>query len=139
MQTSKQKAVVRRWVKNLRSGQYKQGTGYLVTIEKGVDKFCCLGVLCDMAVRAKVISPPKEVSESDGTRVYLYEETGIPWRDLLTTHLPKAVQKWAGMASGIGEFSNPVSGKYSLAELNDSGKTFKTIAKVESNPEGLFV
>lgn len=35
----------KRWLKALRSGEYKQGVGYL----KNGDEFCCLGVLCDLA------------------------------------------------------------------------------------------
>lgn len=34
-----------RWVAALRSGKYEQGAGCLRTKE---DKFCCLGVLCDL-------------------------------------------------------------------------------------------
>ena len=40
----KQKDLVKRWVANLRSGNYKQGKSRL-RIE---DQFCCLGVLCDV-------------------------------------------------------------------------------------------
>jgi hypothetical protein len=35
--------IKQRWVDALRSGQYKQGKGFL---HRG-NKFCCLGVLCD--------------------------------------------------------------------------------------------
>lgn len=34
----------KKWVKALRSGKYKRGTGQL---KKG-DKYCCLGVLCEI-------------------------------------------------------------------------------------------
>lgn len=34
-----------RWVEALRSGKYKQGVGYLRTID---EQFCCLGVLADI-------------------------------------------------------------------------------------------
>lgn len=37
-----------RWVKALRSGEYKQGRAALRTAD---DKFCCLGVLCDLAAK----------------------------------------------------------------------------------------
>lgn len=36
--------VKRIWVKVLRSGNYKQGSHYL----RRNDKYCCLGVLCDI-------------------------------------------------------------------------------------------
>lgn len=36
----------RKWVEALRSGEYKQGVGYLRDDE---NHFCCLGVLCDIS------------------------------------------------------------------------------------------
>jgi hypothetical protein len=40
------KQLIQHWVKTLRSGEYQQGSTVLRTID---DKFCCLGVLCDIA------------------------------------------------------------------------------------------
>lgn len=38
-----------KWIKALRSGQYKQGTGYLCRADLDTPKaFCCLGVLFDI-------------------------------------------------------------------------------------------
>ena len=43
------KRIKNRWIKALRSGEYVQGTDALVTAtDAGYDKFCCLGVLCDV-------------------------------------------------------------------------------------------
>lgn len=63
--------LARRWVKALRSGEYKQATGGLRSEAGG---FCCLGVLCDVVdpsqwepdglwfrYRGNRGSPPKEV------------------------------------------------------------------------------
>ncbi len=36
-----------KWLKALRSDEYVQGHRRLVTLAKGWDEFCCLGVLCD--------------------------------------------------------------------------------------------
>ena len=36
------------WVKALRSKKYEQGIGHLHNSESGKDKFCCLGVLCEV-------------------------------------------------------------------------------------------
>lgn len=41
----KQRAMLRAWIKALRSGKYKQGHKALST----ADNYCCLGVLCDVA------------------------------------------------------------------------------------------
>lgn len=124
-QTKKQKAVVRRWVKALESGQYRQGTGFLVSRGRKFDKFCCLGVLCDMAVRAKVIAAPKSYSNTP----YAYcGENKV---------LPPTVLRWAGLKSENGDFGDDGN---TLAELNDDGNTFKQIAKIiRSNPDGIFV
>lgn len=123
-QTKKQKAIVRRWVKNLESGLYKQGKGVLAESDKDFDRFCCLGVLCDMAVRAKVIPAPLPVGIGDA---YEYvNQTG---------NLPRAVRDWAGMMDRSGDYDSG-----NLANLNDDGKKFKTIAKIiKSDPKGLFV
>lgn len=37
---------VRKWIRALRSGKYAQGTSYL----RRADKFCCLGVACDLVM-----------------------------------------------------------------------------------------
>lgn len=39
-------SLVKRWIKALRSGKYKQGKKALRTSN---NEFCCLGVLCDVA------------------------------------------------------------------------------------------
>lgn len=36
-----------KWIKTLRSGEYKQGTGKLK--DETLNTFCCLGVLCEVA------------------------------------------------------------------------------------------
>lgn len=40
------------WVKALRSGDYVQGTGCLVSEHNGVDHFCCLGVAANLLIKA---------------------------------------------------------------------------------------
>jgi hypothetical protein len=42
--TIDKQALKQRWVEALRSGEYEQGAGAL----RNGDKFCCLGVLCDI-------------------------------------------------------------------------------------------
>lgn len=39
------KSIMKRWVKALRSGKYKKGTGQL----RSGNRFCCLGVLCELS------------------------------------------------------------------------------------------
>lgn len=42
-----------KWLKALRSGEYKQGGGYL----QRDGKFCCLGVLCEIAEVPFTLAP----------------------------------------------------------------------------------
>ena len=69
------------WVRRLRSGDYEQGQGYL----RFGDKYCCLGVLCDMAVEAGVIEETHGPSEKFSLFVFQ------------TQMLPISVAKWAGL------------------------------------------
>jgi hypothetical protein len=120
--TKKQKAIVSKWVKALHSGKYTQGKRKLHYKYRGTDKYCCLGVLCDLAVKAKVIPAP----EKSGT-TFLYDDND--------GSLTAPVMEWAGLADATGDF---IGG--SLAAMNDDGKKFSTIAKIiESKPDGLFV
>lgn len=68
---TEQQKIRKRWVANLRSGEYKQGKGFLArkaARSNAHDRFCCLGVLCDMAVRARVIPKPKDSEEYDSEK-----------------------------------------------------------------------
>jgi hypothetical protein len=98
-------AVVKeKWVAALRSGEYKQTKGELVKVSgDGSQSYCCLGVLCDLAVKEGVISESLFV---DG---------------YLATPGPEVV-KWAGMESKNPEVSTSVVDGFlhpSVAEVND--------------------
>lgn len=75
------------WLEALRSGRYEQG-------EKNLErdgKFCCLGVLCDLAVQAGVIEK-KGTSLLSGDGLVAYGTDS----DLYHTALPPAaVHRWA--------------------------------------------
>jgi len=62
--------LIREWIAALRSGEYKQGYRQLKTLASceadKVPHFCCLGVLCEVAVKHAMI----KLEGSDG---YLYE------------------------------------------------------------------
>lgn len=72
------------WVAALNSGEYKQGTLWL----RNNDKFCCLGVLCDLAVKAGVTT--QEPLSPTNPQVVMYGGTH-------TGALPANVVKWAGI------------------------------------------
>ncbi len=118
--------VKRKWLKALRSGDYPQTHGILHD-EEG---FCCLGVLCDLAVEGGVVDPPKKIDyishDRKGQHVektyYVYGEE--KWRELL----PRKVMAWAGLVA-----PNPlVKSKLglTLSGLNDRGRSFKQIANI---------
>lgn len=100
------KDIKKLWVKALRSGQYKQGTDCLRTGEK----FCCLGVLCDLHAKA--------TGDFWKNKNVYYEETGV---------LPIPVMRWAGLNN-----KNPYIGDYALSQYNDGEdckkQSFKKIA-----------
>ena len=51
-------AVIEKWVEALESDEYEQVTGRLKrNTNSGVVGYCCLGVLCELAVKEKVIAP----------------------------------------------------------------------------------
>lgn len=67
------------WIDALRSGEYKQGRE---SLQKN-DRFCCLGVLCDLAEKNKQPILKDSVD-------------GITFFDGECEFLPKAVMRWAG-------------------------------------------
>lgn len=118
------KTIADKWVKALRSGDYKQGRGLLCEN----DKFCCLGVLCDIAVKNDVaVKVTIKGGEFFKRRVY----------DTFHNQLPRSVTEWAGMKKNNfgGKFKPldlPDDVMYeSLWELNDlAKKNFNEIATV---------
>lgn len=122
------------WVEVLRSGEYQQTRSILHRKEKineeFVDSFCCLGVACDMAVKAGVI--PEGEGRSSFASIIAYGD--------VDSILPQEVADWLGLASIRGDYE--VEGfelKTALTSDNDNGKSFAEIADIiESEPKGLF-
>lgn len=130
--------IMKKWIKALRSGKYKQGQGTLKQYDsKGNAQHCCLGVLCElynqeMKKNKKKTLPEKTINGSDFS--HGYTKFGNKLDDL-----PVEVRKWAGMKNSMGEFYTGINwfGDYkvekikeSLADLNDNGKKFKTISNI---------
>ena len=107
------------WVVALKSGDYQQGFGILHYKENEQDKYCCLGVLCELAVGAGVIQ---------AGRRYIGYRHGVDYRyiyDYSSTMLSSAIRDWAGLQSDTVVIANV---KDHLANHNDAGKTFLEIA-----------
>lgn len=98
------------WVEALRSGNYVQGYGRLSTGYA----HCCLGVLCDLAVKDGVVT-----AEGDADGVIYDSEEGL---------LPYSVTRWAGLGSQQGGRVNIDGISGYLSELNDNGFGFSELA-----------
>lgn len=95
------------WLNALRSGEYKQGHFWL---RRNNDKFCCLGVLCDLHAKAH----GKEWDD----RAYLGVESAPP----------QEVLEWAGLPKSNPHVMIPSEDK-TLAALNDYHEySFRQIA-----------
>lgn len=115
------KRIKKLWIEALRSGEFKQCKGFLAMD----GKYCALGVLSALAML-------------EGECTYS-EENGVGRFDNLRFRLSYNVMKWAGIAQENERFLDPkelgvlitVNNKEtSVLELNDSGKSFKEIAKL---------
>lgn len=124
-----------RWLEALRSGEFKQTNGYL-SIQSAIpdddqfDGYCCLGVLCEIAVADGVV-----VKQRVGENSFF--EYGNPEKDDWDySVLPLSVREWAGLQEAnpsvnaldkdadadLMDFWCPIS------EPNDNGSTFSQIA-----------
>jgi len=79
------------WIKALRSGDYRQGEDYLHT-SGTEERFCCLGVACDLAVKEGVITARAAHPES-GSGAWNYASDGEE------SFLPESVRSWLGLLS----------------------------------------
>ena len=113
------KNIKKLWIKALKSGEFKQGVGFL---EKD-GKYCALGILSLLAL-------------VEGICTYK-EERGVGGFDNKRFNLSFNVMKWAGIAQDDERFLDPEEHKVlitinntktSILELNDSGKSLKEIA-----------
>jgi hypothetical protein len=102
-----------RWTAALRSGDYEQG----FTLLQSKGKFCCLGVLCELAAADGIVT----ASENRGANGDSCVRYGGDNLDGSITSLPVAVQVWAGLptADPYVEDPNDVDRVHSLTEWND--------------------
>ena len=127
------KELAEEWAAALKSGEYQQGTGGL---RPELDKYCCLGVLCDLYIKN---NPGKaqwlENPCSNGRKSF----SVTTMEQALDTHT-RTVLEWAGLFDrnpGLmkdifveGELRGH-AGEKTLAQLNDSGEfNFNQIADI---------
>lgn len=128
------KEVAKKWIKALRSGKYKQGQCYLKQFyDNGKTEHCCLGVLCELYNDTMKKNHKKTLS----TKVRNKITTDCVVFNNREGELPRVVMKWSGINDPIGRFGD-LNNIGSLADMNDSGKTFKSISNfIEKNVENL--
>lgn len=94
-----------KWIKALRSGKYKQGTGCLCRAAP-VKEYCCLGVACKVAkIRA--------IDNGRDQKVIHFEANGNKSMTSIRTLIP-------GLIDPLQEST--------LANMNDNGASFDQIA-----------
>lgn len=93
--------IKRLWIEALRSGKYRQGRGFLHSLN---EEYCCLGVLCALA-EERGVSKRSDAIVLGGS-VYAY--------DGRNSTLPSAVRQWAGL-----DRENPLAG-VTLIYANDT-------------------
>ena len=128
-------AVLDELIRRLRSGDYHQGQSAL-RLRNGegmADTYCCLGVMCEIAVEEGVITREPARNVGGG---YWYGNSN-QGSDI---YLPDDVVIWAGIVSDIekessmDEYFYEQRGAYgeakhmALAVMNDDGKPFPEIA-----------
>jgi hypothetical protein len=111
-----------KWLTALESGEYQQTKHALHRPEK--NEYCCLGVACKL-----VLGDPNDTT-SMGTNSIWLGNVG---------KAPCPVVDALGLYGSCGEIENDSQYDYSLAEMNDDGKSFKEIAAyIRANPENVF-
>ena len=121
------------WADALRSGDYAQATGVLTRVSgvNGKKSHCCLGVLCELAVAAGVLTRDDEKINMFDTKDDV-AASAIGY-DGQISYLPSSVVEWAGLDEDnptiTGEYNGHTSYHYlKLASINDGGAPFSEIA-----------
>lgn len=123
----------KQWIDALRSGNYKQGGGYLHRQDK--DAYCCLGVACKLAgtdAAPRTVKVTKQNPQTGRIDVVELVVTVFGSDDKNESVLPNDVMEWLGLLDNnpVIDFPNgaaPPEGT-SVAELNDKGWSFDKIA-----------
>lgn len=106
---------IRKWVDALRSGEFEQGRSRLRHNDRDRDRYCCLGVACEVYRR--------ETGNGEwltGLHGLWFEVDGrTPEEHYLHEH----VVEWLGV-----DRVSPMAAGLSLTNLNDNGATFSAIA-----------
>ena len=95
---------IKLWCQALRSGEYKQGEGMLCQN----NKYCCLGVACDIAEKHKVVDLVRTTTPFGTTA----------WNDV-EDYMPVKLRQFLDMQTIEGAFLTSNGRAFSLDRLND--------------------
>lgn len=112
------KSHIQLFVDALRSGEYQQGNRVLGYTEGGVEKFCCLGVATEVAMKHGVKLQRILGNANDHSNIFIYEEPGHEDAESTETrgiYLHPLVQEFYGFSS-----YNPCMDEGCAGELNDN-------------------
>lgn len=130
--------VKKMWISALLNGEYKQGTNVLANAN--TNQFCCLGVLCEVAVKKGVVERKNvryTLPDKDERINAISYGSVHPRYDVTNnvTFLPPEVMEWADIHSPDPkvEIKQSLIGEKTiraLSLLNDEGSSFAEIAKL---------
>jgi hypothetical protein len=134
LKTKMNPEVKQKWIDALRSGDYEQGSEKL----RGVNGYCCLGVLCDIYAREHdtqwEFRGYDELSDESNPHPMDY------WYfDDQSEFLPKIVMNWAGLKTHNPSVRVDIEDNFGddnsfytdeIANVNDSGYTFMDLSKI---------
>ncbi len=117
--------VMRQWVVALRSGEYRQTTNTLEFIDEGgSSSYCCLGVLCKLAERAKVVERSAVISEvAYGHSYKMPPDEVLEWAGLSF----ETANEYTKMNDKAGMNFNEIADKIEK-EQRDGEETWESIA-----------
>lgn len=108
------------WVGALRSGKYTQGRHALRETVGDKVTHCCLGVLCELAAEANVVTAEEQAVDDSNVSYAVFGGD--------SAFLPASVMDWSGVdhpkGGWLGDECDTLTG------LNDSGHTFAEIADI---------
>lgn len=116
-----------RWIEKLESGEFPQAVEQLreEDLDGNVTGYCCLGVLCEIAVEDGII---ERAGSNNG---YVVLDIDGDYSHTENALLPPAVVEWAGLEAAGPSIMTTEFGEVELTTLNDNYKlNFKSIAKL---------
>ena len=118
--TPEQLEARRQWVAALRSGNFTQGRGSLVEEGTGAvrEKFCCLGVACEVSKKGHWEDPPAH-------NVGRAPNYVTPQDPPMSGALPGGVRNWLGLTQGDPQIDYGEDGLIEICQLGIEGNSGK--------------